>query len=628
MKKKFYLSSGRFLLQMMLVLWSAVAFAQTKTVSGKVTAQDDNSSLPGVNVVVKGTSIGTTTDASGAFSLTTTEASPTLVFSFIGYTKAEVAVGNRSTIDIQMASDIKALQEVVVTGYTTQNRRDITGAVSVVKPQELLATPSGNVQQQLQGRVAGVVTSGTGVPGAGAKVRVRGFGSFGNNDPLYIVDGVPTYNVNNINPQDIESMQVLKDASAASIYGARAANGVVIMTTKKGKSGVPVISVDSYYGFQKAPKGPDMLNPAQLGQLFWESQVNAGQTPSHPQYGSGVEPRFPDYVIAGSTAGVMEGHPDANPDLYNIDFSRPIHRIVRFNKEGINQWDELFRAAPIQSHQVNASGGTDASNYSLGLNYFDQQGLMHYTGYKRYSLRANTQFKVKNKIRIGENAQVSFNEAKGSRSGETGGESLLLNAIRIYPFIPRHDIMGNWAGTAGAGAGTGANSYADLNRSKDNVNSAMRMFGNIYAELDIINGLTARTSFGVDYETRYGQNYTFRAYERAENVGNAYSEQNDWNLNWTWTNTLTYKKIFAEKHDMTLLFGTEAVKETGRGVSGRRINYFSDEPLFRVLTRGAPVGQDNNSYGFASTLSSVFGRVDYTFNDRYLFNATLRRDGS
>lgn len=629
MKKKIYSSSGRFLLQMMLVLWSAVAIAQTKTVSGKVTAQEDNSSLPGVNVVVKGTSIGTTTDASGAFSLTTTEASPTLVFSFIGYTTAEVAVGNRTTIDLAMVADVKSLQEVVVTGYTTQNRRDITGAVSVVKPQELLATPAGNIQQQLQGRVAGVVTSGTGVPGAGAKVRIRGFGSFGNNDPLYIVDGVPTYNVNNINPQDIESMQVLKDASAASIYGARAANGVVIMTTKKGKTGVPTISVDSYYGFQKAPKGPDMLNPTQLGQLFWESQLNAGQTPTHPQYGSGAQPAFPDYVIAGSVAGVMEGHPNTDPSLYNIDFARPLHRIVRFNKEGVDQWNELYRTAPIQSHQVSANGGTEFSNYSVGLNYFDQQGLMHYTGYKRYSLRANTQFTVKKRIRIGENVQVSYNEAKGRRDGEFGGESLILQAIRIYPFIPRNDIMGNWAGTAGAGAGTGPNSYADLSRSKDNKNSVVRLFGNVFAEVDIINGLTARTSFGVDYETRYGQNYNFRTYERAENPGaNNYSEQNDNNLNWTWTNTLTYKKIFAEKHDITLLAGTEAVKETGRGVSGSRINFFSDDPYFRVLTRGAPVGQDNNSYGFASTLSSVFGRVDYTFNDRYLFNATLRRDGS
>jgi TonB-linked SusC/RagA family outer membrane protein len=435
--------------------------------------------------------------------------------------------------------------------------------------------------------------------------------------------------VNNINPQDIESMQVLKDASAASIYGARAANGVVIMTTKKGKTGVPSITVDSYYGFQRAPKGPEMLNPTQLGQLFWESQLNAGQTPSHPQYGSGAQPAFPDYVIAGSTAGVMEGHPNTDPSLYNVDFSRPLHRIVRFNKEGTDQWGELFRTAPIQSHQVSASGGTESSNYSVGLNYFDQQGLMHFTGYQRYSLRANTQFTIKNKLRIGENMQVSYNEAKGTRSGETGGESLILNAIRIYPFVPRTDIMGNWAGTGGAGAGTGSNTYAELARSKDNKNSAIRMFGNVFAEVDIINGLTARTSFGTDYETRYGENYNFRTYERSENIGsNAYTEQNDFNLNWTWTNTLTYKKSFADKHDITLLAGTEAVKETGRGVSGRRINYFSDDPYFRVLTRGAPVGQDNNSYGFASTLSSVFGRVDYTFNDRYLFNATLRRDGS
>jgi len=612
---------------MLLALSSTVVLAQFK-VSGKI-LDESGSGLPGATVVVKGTTTGVVSDIDGNYSIDVPSNESVLVFSFVGYETLEEVVQTRSMINVQLNLSESSLLEIVVTGYTTQNRRDITGAVSVVKMSDLLATPAGNLQQQLQGRVAGVMTSGTGVPGAGAKVRVRGFGSFGNNDPLYIVDGVPTYNVNNINPQDIESMQVLKDASSASIYGARAANGVVIVTTKQGKIGVPRITIDSYYGVQQAPNGMEMVNPTELGQLIWKSLGNAGQIPSHPQYGTGTEPRLPDYIVAGPSSGVMEGDPNTNPDLYNIDFNRPRHQIVRFNKEGTDWYKELFKVAPIQSHQISANGGTETSKYSVGLNYFDQDGMMPNTNYSRYTLRANTEFKFKDRIRIGENVQVSYNEFKGTNSGEGGGESLVLNSIRIMPFLPVNDIKGGWAGTAGSGAGTGSNSTAELFRAKDNRNSAIRMFGNVFAEVDLIKGLTARTSFGLDYETRYGQNFGFRTYERAENIGaNNYTERNDWNLNWTWTNTMTYKNRFAEIHDLTLLVGTEAVKERGRGVGGRRINFFSDDPLFRVLDRGSPVGQDNFSYGFASTLASVFGRADYSLMDKYLINATLRRDGS
>lgn len=611
-----------------LMLQSIPLHAQSVNVTGTI-VDDTGQALPGVSILEKGTTNGTTTDPGGKYSIEVASGSSILVFSFIGYESQEILVGNRSTVDLSMQTDVMALQEVVVTGYTTQSRRDITGAVSVVKASELLATPAGNLQQQLQGRVAGVVTSGTGVPGAGAKVRVRGFGSFGNNDPLYIIDGVPTYNVNNINPQDIESMQVLKDASSASIYGARAANGVVIITTKQGKRGVNRITIDSYYGIQHAPKGPDMLNPTELGQLIWQSLSNAGQTPTHPQYGTGSEPRLPDYILAGPSSGVMEGHPNTNPDLYNIDFSRPRHQIVPFNKEGTDWWDETFNPAPIQSHQISANGATESGRYSVGFNYFDQDGMMPHTNYTRYTVRANTEFKIKERFRIGENLQIGYNEFKGTRSGEFGGESLVLNSVRLMPFIPVYDIKGGWGGTAGSGAGTAGNTPAELFRAKDNRNNAVRLFGNVFAEIDLIKGLTARTSFGLDYETRYGQNYGFRTYERAENIGaNSYTEQNDWNLNWTWTNTLTYQNLFADIHNITVLIGTEAVQETGRGVGGRRINFFSDDPLFRVLDRGSPVGQNNFSYGFASTLASVFGRVDYSLKDKYLINATLRRDGS
>ncbi|MEX1239018.1 MAG: SusC/RagA family TonB-linked outer membrane protein, partial [Cyclobacteriaceae bacterium] len=440
---KFYKKCSLFILMMGFV---SALYGQTQ-ISGTIT-DETGGPLPGVSILVKGTTNGTSTNNEGNYNLSAPP-DAVLVMSFIGYKTQEIPVENRTVIVVTLEPEVTALQEIVVTGYTTQNRKDITGAVSIVKTSELLVTPAGNLQQQLQGRVAGVVTSGTGVPGAGAKVRVRGYGSFGNNDPLYIVDGVPTYNVNNINPQDIESMQVLKDASSASIYGSRAANGVVIITTKQGKRGVPQITVDSYYGVQKAPKGPDLLNPAELGQLMWQSLANAGQTPSHPQYGTGAQPRLPDYILAGPSSGVMEGHPDTNPDLYNIDFNSPRHQIVPFNKSGTDWWNETFRTAPIQSHQVSANGATEASKYSVGFNYFDQDGIMPHTNYSRYTVRANTEFKFKDRIRIGENVQVSYNEFKGTRSGADGGESLVLKSVRLMTFIPLQDIKGGWGGTAG-----------------------------------------------------------------------------------------------------------------------------------------------------------------------------------
>lgn len=602
--------------------------AQAQIVTGKVADATSGDGLPGVTVLVQGTTTGTVTDMNGNYSLNVTP-NATLVYSFIGYVSQTIPVNNRSVIDVQLSEDVEQLSEVVVTGYTTQRREDITGAVSIVKAEELLQTPSGNVQQQLQGRVAGVTTSGSGQPGAGAKVRIRGFGTFGNNDPLYVVDGVPTQNVGSINPNDVESMQVLKDASAASIYGSRAANGVIIITTKKGKSGTPRVSLDSYYGTQVAPDGPELLNTQQLGDLLWRQALNAGQTPSHAQYGSGTQPVIPDFILAGGESGVMEGNPAADPSLYNIDFTKPRHQIVRANKEGTDWWDEVFDPSPIQNHQLTVSGGTDASQYNVGFNYFNQDGIAKYTGYKRYSVRANTQFSIKNAFRVGENLTVSYTESNGTPGGEGGGENAILQIVRIQPIVPVYDIMGNFAGTAGGNLGNASNPVADLFRARNNQFNGTRLFGNIFAEVDILKGLTARTSFGLDFDNRYSQSFQPRTYERAENINtNRLNERNDFNRDWTWTNTLVYKRQFNEMHDITLLAGTEAIKGVGRGVGGSRLNFFSEDPNFWVLSAGSPTGQNNFSYQGINTLYSVFGRIDYTLANKYLFNATLRRDGS
>jgi TonB-linked SusC/RagA family outer membrane protein len=589
---------------------------QEHSVTGRV-VDENGSGLPGVAVILKGTTRGTSTDAEGSYRLNVPDGTGTLVFSFIGYANQEVPINNQSTINVSMTVDVQALQEVVVTGYTTQAKRDIIGAVSVVDTEDLLATPAPNVQQQLQGRVSGVTTTGTGQPGAGAKVRIRGFSSFGANDPLYVVDGVPTFNVNEINPNDIESMQVLKDASAASIYGSRAANGVIIITTRQGKAGAAKLDISSYYGVQVAPDGPDFLSPQEYAQYLYESYTNAGQEFNHPQYGRGA-PSVPVYLLPAGAQTVDESTYSIDPDNFN--------QIVRANQEGTDWWDEVFDPAPIQNHQVGVSGGSENTNYSVSFNYFDQEGIAKYTGYRRGTVRANTMTTIANRFRIGENAQISY--SKGNLGNTTGGESDINHIYIMQSIVPVYDIAGNFAGTRGPQLGNARNPVAELFRQRDNVNTNMRLFGNVFAELDIIEGLTARTSFGADYGSYYGRNFISSTYERAENIGsNSFTERNDYFLNWTWTNTLVFKRTLAEDHAITALIGSEAIQNTTRGVGGSRVGFYSTDPNYRVLSTGGS-GISNFSYGSKQTLSSLFGRIDYGFRDRYLFNATVRRDGS
>ncbi|QNF31471.1 TonB-dependent receptor plug domain-containing protein [Adhaeribacter swui] len=277
-------------------------------ITGKVVS-DTGEGMPGVTVLLKGTSTGATTSPEGTYSISVPETPGTLVFSFIGYTTQEKSFTGPGAVNVTLAEDATALEEVVVTGYTTEKKRDIIGSVSVVKPTELLQTPAANLQSQLQGRASGVTVSGSGQPGAGAKVRIRGFASFGNNDPLYVIDGVPTESPASLNPQDIESLQVLKDATSASIYGSRAANGVIIVTTKRGKAGTSNISLDSYAGVQVIPEStmPKMLNTQQYGEYVFTAARNGGTPYGVPDdkgvirgqriFGNGVNPVVPDYLV-------------------------------------------------------------------------------------------------------------------------------------------------------------------------------------------------------------------------------------------------------------------------------------------------------------------------------------------
>ncbi|MDQ3681899.1 MAG: TonB-dependent receptor [Bacteroidota bacterium] len=608
---------------------SFISIAQQKTVSGKVT-DAKNEPVSGASILVKGTNTGTTTDEQGLFTIAVPNDQSVLNISYVGFETKEVRVGSESNLNVSLASSASTLNEVVVTGYTAQARKDISGSVSVVKVGDLKSIPAANAESQLQGRASGVTVTTSGVPGASPTVRIRGFSNFGANSPLYILDGVPIGGIGGLNPNDIESMQVLKDAASASIYGARAAQGVIIITTKRGRQGTAKVSYNSYYGRQDPGKGfTNLLNPQEQADLTFLAYQNSGQTPPVSQYGTGPKPVLPDYILAGAIGGLFEGDPRVNPALYklNIDDPQSAYLIMKANKAGTNWFDEITENAPIMNHNLSVSGGANKSRYLFSFDYFDQKGILIYNFYERYTARINTEFNIKDNIRIGQNLQVRYTEDNTPGNNNEGTE--IAFSYRNQPIIPIYDIMGNFAGTRAPGLGNATNPFATRTRAKDNRGQSMGLFGNMYAEVDFLQHFTARSSFGGQMT---GGNYYFftnRTYENAENnTGNSYAEGFNRFRSWTWTNQLTYKNIFAGIHDVTALVGTEAIEEFGRSIEGRRSAYFLENPDFRSLNNGAS-GQVATGGPFTpAALFSVFGKVDYSLNDKYLASVTVRRDGS
>ncbi|MBC3787683.1 SusC/RagA family TonB-linked outer membrane protein [Spirosoma utsteinense] len=627
-------------LPLFLLCWllAAGAFAQDRKITGRITDGSDNSGLPGANVVIKGTQIGMVTDAQGRFSLNVAPGRDVLTVSAIGYVAQEIAIGNRTEINVVLAADIKTLSEVIVTGYGAQAKRDITGAVATVDTKQLLSIPATNVGQALQGRVAGVTVGNENAPGGGVMVRIRGFGTINDNSPLYVIDGVPTKgNLNTLNLGDIESLQVLKDASAASIYGSRAGNGVVIITTKKGKAGKPKFTYDTYYGSQGHGKLLDMLNTNEYAQLIWESRKNSGVVsangnPNHSQFGNGATPTIPDFILpSGVSASDPRVAQDANGNYinYNNDISSPKFLLItKANKEGTNWMEEIFQTAPMQNHQLGVSGGNEGGRYALSLNYFDQQGIMKHTGYKRYSLRSNTEFNVTKKIRVGQNFQAAYGERIGQPSGNGTESNPISFAYRIQPIIPVYDVAGNFAGTRGGDLDNAFNPMADLYRNKDNVQKEVRLFGNAFAEVDVLPNLTARTSFGIDYNLSNYRNYSIRNIEASEARGsNSLQTNNSYDWTWTWYNTLTYNINLGERHRFNVIAGTESIKSYFEFFDASRTSFAVDDIENRYLSAGTGV-QTNNGGASNWRLASEFAKLNYGLDDKYLIDLTVRRDRS
>ncbi|MDE3211891.1 MAG: SusC/RagA family TonB-linked outer membrane protein, partial [Bacteroidota bacterium] len=631
MRKKLLLSG------LFLIFCFLQTMAQQRTISGKVTSKD-GTPLSGASVLVVGQKTGERTNADGSFSIKVPSNAKALEISFVGYEPERVAITGESSVSVSLTASATSLNEVVVTGYTSQKKKDITGSVSVINVKDLKTVPSGTGESLLQGQASGVTVVSSGAPGQGSNVRVRGITSIGNSDPLYIIDGVQG-SIQDIDVNDIASIQVLKDAGAAAIYGVRGSNGVVVVTTKKGRQGKARISYDGYIGTQRPLKNgfgiANTMETAQATQMQYLNDSLVFNSSTNKQFASASgQLQIPDYI---TPAGVVGTSALTDPSTYAL-YS---NQITKANKVGTDWFHEIFKPAMMQSHTLSASGGSDKSSYYFSFGYLDQDGTLIGTYLKRYSARINTLFNVNNHIRVGENAFIVNKQNPGFTNQNEG--NAISYSYRESPIIPIYDIKGNYAGTLSQGLGNSQNPVANQLRSLNNKSNDWAVSGNAYAEVDFLQHFTVRTSIGGAFDNYYYRYFNYTQYENAENNSNpnTYGEGAGYNSQLTWTNTLTYNNTFGQ-HNLKVLIGTEAITYTGRQMQDTRSGYFitnasnlTVDPNLWTLGFGPPSSQTNtdnatptNNTVYTKALYSQFGRLDYSYADRYLLSATLRRDGS
>jgi TonB-linked SusC/RagA family outer membrane protein len=572
--------------------------AQSPTISGKVT-DEKGEGIPGASVTLKGTQTGTLTTAEGTYSLEA-PGNGTLVFSFVGYLKEEIEVKNRSMVDISLKTDTKALEEVVVVGYGTQRKVETTGSIASVKAADLVQTPVANIAQGLQARVSGVqINQNSGAPGGNVSVRIRGTNSInGSSEPLYVIDGIQVSNgggitdvspLSTINPSDIESVEVLKDASASAIYGARAANGVVLITTKRGKNGVTRITFDSYYGTQKVNKTLDVLNASQFAQL--ENEVFKNNY-------------YPDPASLG---------------------------------EGVNWQNFIFRKAPIQNHQLSINGGTEKTQLALSLNYFDQEGTFIGSGFKRYSYRLNLDHRVSKSIKIGTSILGSYSVNDGI---QTGGENIgdggaVLSSVlgaaigappTLQPYREDGSIFpfGEQAGGQYREVVNPLNFAAALNK-----RDIKRTLANLYGEANLFEGLTYRASFNIDQRGELYDGYSPRSIVNKSDLNDNSGSASKANANYLallHESILTYSTNFGKNHTFkaTAVFGTQLEQSNSNSMnaSGFPNDATQNEAMQLALTRTISSGRSSQR------LDSYMARVNYGFKDKFFIDLTARADGS
>lgn len=623
---------------LMLMLFTTAMMAQVK---GVITDAGTGEPLIGASVLVKGTTVGTITGLDGDFTLDAKEGD-VLTISYTGFTAIERTVGADLTVNVALEQGV-ALDEIVVTGYTTQKKSDFTGAVSTLKAAELKAVPSGNVEQQLQGRASGVTVITNGQPGTQSIIRVRGFGAFGGNQPLYVVDGVPVGSTDFLSPDDIESSTVLKDAASASIYGARAANGVIVYTTKKGsKSNKRVnITYDGTFGLTdpNVAGAPKMLTPqeqADWTHIAYRNNAAANGTEvkyTHPQYGTNAQATLPDYLHANGANGVR-----GTVDLAAIKAAAAANPgqvfLIKPNLAGTNWYDEITRTAPLVRNSLGFQGGSENSRYYIGLSMQDQAGILIANRFKRYSVRSNLEFNMTKKLRMGANTQFTYRSVLGQQGGGGGlgvadAESEVLSAYRMPTVIPVFDELGNYASTKAGGFNNPRNPVRrlELNNGKDR-NFNVNAFGNIFAELDVIKDLTVRSSLGGQYNNFFFKDYNFIYLGDSEPEASfTFSEGGNYSLGYVFTNTANYSTSIG-KHNISAIVGAEFLNTgAGRSINGSGINPFSTDLNYVNLSTVASPQVNSNLFSGVN-FESYFGKVDYNLGNKYYLSGTLRRDGA
>ncbi len=562
---------------------SAFLFAQKHLITGTVT--DGKAPLPGVSIIIKGTQTGTTTDIDGVYKLDA-EDDATFVFSFVGFYTQEIPLAKRRFVDIVLAENTENLNEVVVVAYGTQAKSDLTGSVSSIKAKDIQGIATGSVDQALQGKFAGVLVTPTdGTPGAAAIIRIRGTGTLNNSNPLFVVDGLLIDDIDFVNPNDVETVSVLKDASATALYGARGANGVILITTKHGVSGKGQISVSSYYGTQELSKKIPLTNATQYGILRNAAAKNFNQPVPFP-----------------------------NPENLGV---------------GTDWQDFIFQKAPIRSMNVAARGGNDFMTYSISGDYLKQDGILKGGDFERYSLRINNEYKVNNYFKVGHNIAVI-----SSKSNLSPG--MIYNAYYAAPTSVVTDTAGKFGNTTSE-ANVG-NPAAQLYYERYNYTTSFRTVGNVYADVTLMKGLTFRSNVGIDWslvnDKKFVPMFFVTDIQKLDN--NYLDVSRKTNINKLFENTLTYDKTFG-KHHINVLVGLTTQFNDNAYLKGHGTNLTNDannisgdiESLLYLnqATKGQTVSEgSDNRYNWR--MFSQLYRVNYTFNERYLITASLRSDAS
>ncbi len=566
---------------------------EARTVRG-IIHDEEGLEVIGASVVIKGTTRGVISDFNGNFSIELPPGKQVLVFSYVGMVPREVTVTNQKQLNIQMENAAEELDEVVVIGYGVQKKVDLTGSVSVVNGDAVNNAPVIGVDQAIQGRISGVrITQTTGQPGENVFVRIRGVGTIGDNDPLYIVDGVPTKDgMNMVSPSEIESISILKDASSAAIYGARSANGVVLITTKKGKTGEPKVNYNGYFGVQTHGKLIEMANTHEYVNTYNEAVANDNALVTAPHLKRDPIPFDPD-------------------TLANVDYM-----------------EEIFRPAITHSHQFSISGGSEFARYNLSFDYLDQQGIIKATDYKRYKFRTSVSTQVSDKIRIGTNMNiVNSNRNLITSSGHFYGA--VRYAILRTSAIPIKDENGKyvdlWEHYKYFGDGYNPVGILDKYDNNEKVNRAL---GNLFVEYDIIENLRFKSDVGLDAAFGHHKQFT-ETWGTNNRIGYPGSAMvNDYqSVMLNWVNTLNYS-ISTGDHFFNILLGNEALKNTNSNHSGSDSRYEDQDEIFRYLGLGLNEMKGVSEGYSAWALLSYFSRAEYIFGSKYLLSANIRRDGS